>query len=315
MNIAFWDNQLNERGTSLGLYNYAFYNKTLLGNNSYIFYDATYLEHDSNEQIINKFKNHFIVHGTNNFKEVDDYLLKYNITHIFIIKSGQLDDRLSKIAKNCIQCVFNCTQPHGELYCSISPWVYGNNGKYLVIPRIITLPDIDINMRHNLNIPDNAIVYGGYGGKNSFSIGYVHNVVYNIDKNNPNIYFLFANFNKFCPDLPNIIHLPIIINLDEKVKFINTCDAMLWARIDGETFGQSIAEFSIKNKPVIASKIGDLSHANYLGDKAFWYTNEKDLTNILLNFNPEIESKKDWNAYREFTPEKVMKIFKENFLD
>jgi len=78
------------------------------------------------------------------------------------------------------------------------------------------------------------------------------NVVYNIAQNNPNIYFLFANFYKFCQDLPNIIFLPMITNLYEKVEFINTCDAMLWARQRGETFGSAIAEFSTLNKPIIA---------------------------------------------------------------
>jgi hypothetical protein len=33
-----------------------------------------------------------------------------------------------------------------------------------------------------------------------------------------------ANFNKFCPDLSNIIHLPTITDLYEKTKFINTTD-------------------------------------------------------------------------------------------
>ena len=39
MNIAFWDNQLCERGTSVSLFDYAYYNQTLLNNKSYIFYD------------------------------------------------------------------------------------------------------------------------------------------------------------------------------------------------------------------------------------------------------------------------------------
>ena len=107
----------------------------------------------------------------------------------------------------------------------------------------------------------------------------------------------------------------MIISTEEKVEFINTCDAMIWARSDGETFGQSIAEFSIKNKPIIATKVGDLCHVKYLGAKGIWYTNSEKLTNILVNFNPEVEQKKDWNAYREYTPEKVMKIFKQYFLD
>ena len=129
-----------------------------------------------------------------------------------------------------------------------------------------------------------------------------------------NEFLQFANFYKFCPDLPNIIHLPMIVDLNEKVKFINTTDAMLWARQDGETFGIAIGEFSTKNKPVIAMKIGDLAHAVLLGDKALWYNDPITLINILLNFNPEIEKTKDWNAYKDYTPEKVMNIFKNLYL-
>lgn len=313
MNIAFWDNQLCERGTTQGLYNYAFFNQKLLQNKSFIFYDKNHKNNKS--EIIKKFKDEFVVHETNNFKEVDSYLLKYNISHIFIIKSGNIDSRLSKVAKNCIQCVFNCNEPHGDVYCSISKWVEGNNGKYPVIHRIITLPDNNLTYKNELHIPETAIVFGGYGGINSFDISYVHKVVYNVARSCPNIYFLFANFKKFCPDLKNIIHLPMITDMNDKVKFINTCDAMIWARSGGETFGQAIAEFSIKNKPVIASKVGANSHVHFLGDKAFWYSDKHNLHNILVNFDPKTECEKDWNAYKEFTPENVMHSFQSVFLD
>lgn len=314
MNIAFWDNQLCERGTTVSLYDYAYYNEKILGNKSYIFYDKN--NRSNKDKIIEKFKSKFTVHATTNFGEVDQYLSYYKITHIYIIKSGEKDTRISNIAKNCIHCVFSCYQPHGDIYSSISPVVKGNNGKYPVVPHMINLPKHDKNMREMLNIPQNAIVFGGYGGSGSFSIQFVHKVVYNIAKTNPNIYFLFANFNQFCPKLPNIIHLDMIVELDKKVEFINTCDANLWARQNGETFGISIGEFSSLNKPVIATKYcgGDLAHVDILGDKAIWYTNEKDLTEIILNFNPEIESKKDWNAYTNYTPENVMLIFKNVFL-
>jgi hypothetical protein len=312
MNIAFWCNQLCERGTATSLFDYAYYNQTILNNKSFIFYDKNC--NDNNIDVINKFKKHFIVHETDDFK-VDDYIIKYNISHIYIIKYGCTDNRISKIAKNCIHCVFNCTQPHGDVYSSISPWVFGNFGKYPVVPHMINLPSHNNNLREELNIPSNSVVFGGYGGAGQFSIPFVQQVVYNIAKNNSNIYFLFANFNKFCLDLPNIIHLPTIIDLDEKVKFINTTDAMLWARIDGETFGISIGEFSSKNKPVIAMKIGDVAHVNLLADKGIWYHDSDSLYNILINFDPQKECLKDWNAYRNYTPEKVMEIFKKTFLE
>jgi len=315
MKIAFWDNQLCERGTTVSLYDYAYYNEKILGNKSYIFYDKNNSE-NKKKIIEEKFKKSFIVHETDNFKEVDSYLLKYQITHIYIIKSGEIDSRISKVAKNCIHCVFNCFQPHGDIYSSISPWVNGNNGgRFPVVPHMINLPEHDRNMRSKLHIPNDAIVFGGYGGRDNFSINFVKYVVYYIAKDNPNIYFLFANFKTFCPKLPNIIHLPMITDVNEKVEFINTCDANLWARIDGEVMSLSMGEFSIKNKPIICKNIGYPGHVHLLGDKAIWYNNYNDLKKILLNFNPEIESKKDWNAYKDYTPENVMIIFKETFLD
>jgi len=316
MNIAFWDNCLCERGTTISLYDYAYYNQTLLGNKSYIFYDKKCRE--TTERVVNKFNTQFTVHETDDFKEVDDYIKIYNITHIYIIKSGELDNRISKVAKNCIHCVFNCYEPHGEVYSSIAPWVNGNNQRYPVVPHMVNLPRHNRHMRDKLNIPENAVVFGGYGGRDNFNINCARRAVFNVAKNNPNIYFLFANFNKFCPDLPNIIHLPMIIDLDEKVEFINTCDASLWARYGGETFGLAIAEFSTLNKTVIATKTActsDFAHVHLLGDKAMWYTDENDLTQILLRFNPEVERKKNWNAYEFYTPENVMKVFKKVYLD
>jgi len=319
MNIAFWDNQLCERGTTVSLFDYAYHNQTILGNKSYIFYDKN--NRNTKKNIIKKFEKHFIVHETDDFKEVDNYLLKYNISHIYIQKSGEIDSRLSKVAKNNIHCVFTCYQPHGEVYSCISNWVHGNkdgpNSKYPVVPYMINLPKHNRNMREKLGIPKNAVVFGGYGGRDSFNIPFAHQAVYSVAANRPNIYFLFANFDKFSPDLPNIIHLPMITDLNKKVEFINTCDSMLWARQSGETFGLAIAEFSTLNKPVICTTVGcwDLAHVHLLGNKGIWYSNEDDLKKILLTFNPKIESKKDWNAYRQYSPEKVMKVFNQIFLN
>ena len=120
----------------MGLYNYAYYNEKILNNESFIFYEKN--NHNNNKLIIEKFKKQYnCVIGVNSFKDVDSLLLEYNIKHMFIIKSGQNHGKISKVAKNCMQCVFNCNEPHGEVYCSISDDVKGNNGKYPVIPRII----------------------------------------------------------------------------------------------------------------------------------------------------------------------------------
>jgi hypothetical protein len=177
---------------------------------------------------------------------------------------------------------------------------------------MVDLPKHEKNMRELLNIPSNAIVFGGYGGKDSFDIPFVHQTIYDIAYHHKNIFFLFANFYPFCASLPNIIHLPVIIHKEKKTEFINTCDAMIWGRRDGETFGLAIGEFSSMNKPVICMDIGHRCHIDILKEKGMYYTNEKDLQEMIVNF--ELNKEKDRNAYQEYTPEKVMKIFQKTYL-
>jgi len=169
-------------------------------------------------------------------------------------------------------------------------------------------------MRKELNIPDNACVFGQYGGYDSFDIEYAQISVYEVARQHPNIYFIFVNARPFCEPLPNLIHYEIIIDLDKKVEFINTCDAMIWGRLGGESFGLCIAEFSTKNKPVICTNSGYDAHIHLLGDKAILY-DETNLYEILVTFDKEEMETRDWNAYQEYTPEKVIEIFKRVCID
>lgn len=309
--IAFWDNFLGERGTTVALYDYAYYNKTILGNESIIIYNSSL---KSCDDVVHKFKKEFEVYGIPDFSLADSILISTKCDMLYIIKSGEYDGKISNVVKTCVHCVFNCSQPHGHAYASISPWVYGNNGRIPFVPHMISLPEHDRNLRQRLNIPENAMVYGRYGGYEQFDLPFVHKTVYQVALQYPSIYFLFANTKPFCNPLPNIIHLDKIIDLDRKVEFINTCDAMLWGRSDGETFGIAIGEFSIKNKPVICTNIGYPAHIHLLKNKAIWYTPD-NLYTILTTLTKEVIAGKDWNAYSLFTPEKVMSIFKRIFID
>jgi len=314
LTIAFWDNCLCERGTTVAMYDYAYYNKYILKNRSIILYDST--RDDTIPLIVEKFKKEFDVFSTDNFNKVDKILIENKCDILYVTKAGANDNKFSNIVKTVIHVVFNCNEPHGNVYASISQWVHNNNEKYPVVPYIISLPDNNLNFRIKLGIPESATVFGRHGGYNQFDIKYVQDIVYQVALERSDIYFIFVNTEKFCNELPNIIHLDRIIDTNEKVSFINTCDAMIWGRSDGETFGLAIAEFSIKNKPVIATKdnVNDHAHIHLLKDQALWYT-ECTLKDTFLNFNKDEMSKKDWNAYREYTPEKVMKIFKEVFIN
>ena len=310
--IGFWSNQLGERGTEIAMFDYAYYNQTILKNKSYIFYDKNGTL--NNNDVIDKFKKEFeVVVGLTDFSDIDEYLLEHNVQILYNIKSGENEGKISKVAKNVIHCVFNCIQPHGDVYSSLAKTVSNYNDSIPILPAIVHLPYNEENMRNELNIPADAFVFGRHGGKGQFDIPFVQNTVYHIAKANPNIYFLFVNTNKFCEELSNLIHLDAIIDLNLKRKFINTCDAMIWGRSDGETFGLSIAEFSICNKPVIATNICYYQeHVKILKDKGLWYTNTEDLINIMkiiVSTDKNELKQKDWNAYTEYTPEKVMDIF------
>ena len=309
--IAFWDNCLCERGTTTAIYDYAYYNQTLLGNTSIIMYNTT--RRENNNEVINKFKQQFTVYGVDNFEKVDPILLAEQCDIFYIIKAGEYEGQISRVIKTVVHCVFNCYQPHGHRYAAVSNWVSGASN-HSVVPHIVTLPENNNHLRQELNIPDSAIVFGRHGGYDTFDIPYVHNTVYRVAIENPNIYFLFMNTQQFCPPLPNIIHIGQIIDLNKKTAFINTCDAMLWGRTGGETFGLAIAEFSIRNKPVFATKCGDIDHIEILKDKGIWY-NETNLYDQLTTFDRIESANKDWNAYRDYEPEKVMSIFKRIFID
>ena len=88
---------------------------------------------------------------------------------------------------------------------------------------------------------------------------------------------------------------------------------MIHARLEGESFGLSCGEFSIRNKPVITwDGSRERNHIYVLGDKGIYYNNSEQLYDIFSQFKKEPQ--KNWNAYQEYTPEKIMPIFEEVFL-
>jgi hypothetical protein len=145
-----------------------------------------------------------------------------------------------------------------------------------------------------------------------FNIKEVHQVIIeflNLSSNS-NVWFLFLNTQEFYKH-QRIIYLDITRDEKYKEKMVNTCDAMIHARNDGEMFGLSIAEFSIKNKPVITCPIGQLGHIEILGDKAVLYRSKEELLNIFNNIKNIIKNRDNWNAYNQYTPENVMRLFNE----
>ena len=311
--IGFHSNQLCERGTEIAMYDYAYYNQKLYGNKSVIFYCKHSLNNDSN--VIAKFEKEFKCYAYDNFSDIDKFILDEKIDYFYNIKGGKKsDNQLVTKCPNLIHAVFT-VDPHGDKYATISKQLslkYNNIVDY--VPHMINLPECSKNMRIQLNIPENAIVLGRIGGFYQFDLKIAHNAIKQIVEIDSNIFFLFVNTNKFY-EHPQIIYLNKIIVPIEKVTFINTCDAMIHARSDGETFGLAIAEFSSLNKPVITSVSNmDNSHIEILGSKGIIYDTEDSLMEIFKNIRTIIKLYDDWNAYKEYTPEIVMKKFMDVFI-
>ena len=322
MNIAFFVSHFTERGTECAIYDYAKYNEEILNNKSTIicFSEKAQSEHGlPNERYsYDKFSTRFPIIEIADITEMEKIIKQFNLSFFYTLTHGGDNDmyqfKNNKIWGNCKtikHCVFDTRCKDGDFYISISDML---NAKYKtnipVIPHIVDLPSGDKNLRNELQIPEDAIVFGRYGGQYEFNIKMTHEAIIeflDIDKTS---YFLFMNTNIFY-EHPRIIYLPCNVDLHYKVMFINTCDAMIHARQMGETFGLSIAEFSIKNKPIITCPCGDLEHIKILGDKSIRYYSKEHLIAIFKNIKPIINSRVDWNNYRLYSPQYVMNLFNE----
>jgi hypothetical protein len=314
MKIIFHDNSLCIRGTTVALYDYAYYCKYLFGYECSILYNQNHPAND--EKAIKKFQKEFeIVNSYNNFQEMQEMISSQNSDAFFMIKSGAYDNVISNSCKNWVNAIGPCKKYniHGDKFFMGSKWLSDISDGIDYVPYMVNLPEHNQNMREELGIPKNAIVFGRNGGHDAFNIPFAKQcVVDSLSKKN-DIYYLFQGTDKFI-DHERVIHIPTTADLNEKVRFINTTDALLHARDLGESFGQTCAEFSVKNKPVITwFGSPERNHIDTLGSKGFYYNDYNDLMKIILSFEPD--NSKDWNCYKDYYPEIVMERFKNYYIN
>ncbi len=314
MKILFHENFLNKRGTSVALFDYAYYNQKILGNESIIISNNN-LPNDS--EVVKKFKSHFDVIHYNNFIEINTIIEKKDVDIFYIIKSGENDGMLVPDIKNVVHSVFcgDITQKHGDIYATVSEWLSSiSNFRIPHVPHMINLPNTIKNYRNNFKIPIDAIVFGRYGGIETFDIPFVKEAIRNILNVRNDLFFLFMNTNKFI-DHQNVIYMEPTSDLYSKKTFINTCDFMIHARHQGESFGLSVLEFACSNKSIITyGKSNEKSHIQYLGKNCIIYDEYTDIFNILSN----ISKTDQFNTHYLndlFSPNAVMTKFKKIFID
>lgn len=314
MKILLHENSLQVRGTSTSVYDYA----TELekkGHKCFIGYEQNQPHNDV--RTIEKFKKSFELFPYIEFKELDKQIVKNSIDIAYFQKHGFPDNKNSLEVKNCIHAVFSINaEMHGDKYAFISKWnsldfKRKTNIDVPYVPYMIRLPEVESNYRSSLNIGKEAIVVGRYGGLDSFDISFVFNNVRNILDIRKDIYFVFCNTPSFI-EHEQVIFLNSFATLEEKVKFLNTCDGFLHARSRGETFGLSILEAMYKNLPIFTfGQSYETNHLDLLNGQGYIYNNEQELHNHFKNFTKQ---KIEYKNTKDYLPEIVIEKFIDVFL-
>jgi hypothetical protein len=305
MKIAFLTNHISYGGTEVALYDYAHFNELLLGNQSTI---LTRDFRQTHSEIYAKFEKRFPMFYITQQSDIDKIVVEESIDCLYVIKSGEVDWFYTTKCKTIVHCVFTTRFPHGSVYCAISDSLNKLHSTDIpVLPHMIHVDKHSDSFRHELGIPDNAVVIGRYGSYDSFDIPFVHDAVVKILNKHPNMYFLTMNTKPFA-NHPRILYLPRTTDLYVKRKFINTCDVMLHARQRGETFGLSCGEFAVCGKPILTySGCPERAHIETLGNQCIQYTTIDDLLKILASGSWKIDMSN--NGYERFNPKSVMNIF------
>jgi hypothetical protein len=319
MKIAFYMGAICVRGTSNATYDYADYNEKILGNQSIIIIPNSSLSVNDRLGVI-RISTRFPIRIHDGLDHLDRILLEEGCTMMYNLKYGKNDGLLSKKVKNLIHCVFDMSEPHGDVYAGVSRALAAKFGKDLYVPHMVGLkPTGKDNLKKELGIPESAIVFGRYGGLDTFNIRFCMDIITWLVNIRRDIYFIFINTPEFYKH-PQIFYLPKITGEEDKNRFIQTCDAHLECGTLGHSFGLAIAENSVNNKPVIAYRpqpntLWNTAHVEILGDGGLYFKDEDEFKNILTNFNPVHYKSIDNNFYKDYTPEKVMEIFKRVFID
>lgn len=311
MKVGFLTNHISYGGTEVALYDYAHYNEAILGNKSVI---LTRDFRSTNGEIYAKFSKRFPVFYIQNQNDIDMIAIREKIDIVYVQKSGEVDWFTCRSRKCCVHCVFTTRFPHGIVYAAISQNL--NTLFHTNIPVVPYMVNLEAHhsdsFRSELSIPSDAVVIGRHGSYGSFDIPFVYDAIVELLNIYTNMYFLALNTKPFA-EHPRIKYLPLTTELYVKRKFINTCDVMLHARERGETFGLACGEFAICKKPILTwNGSVERSHIETLGKQCVLYNTKQDIMRIFEQNLWKIDMEN--NGYLQYTPERVMMIFKQVFL-
>lgn len=321
MILGFHTKQLLARGTEVALFDYALAANELLGHEVRIFVPA------DSQRVVPAVRERF---------QEDFELVLYDNTHsiecdaLYVIKRGR-PGRITESIPELVHAFDDGSFPHGHRFAVVSDWVSRQarrkvelpGGRLLrlprlvkppVVPHIVALPEVDDDLRAELGIPAEAVVFGRHGGLGNFDLEFVQDAIRAVLEERSDVWFVFLNVERFS-ESERILHLPQLVDRAEIRRFVNSCDYMLHAHRYGETFGLSVAEFAFVGAPVLTFLGSPLKgHLDLLSDRMLLgYTNYEEVYRHLAKL-PRRTAPADSSVRVKYAREPVMARFAETFL-
>lgn len=317
--LAFRENSLCERGTTLSTFDYADAWELLACGVSYVSTMGVSCPEGATSlpRFQARFPERVVVTNDAHWGGMDEYLAARSIRGLYQQMAGA--SWATTVWPTCatrmmVHAVFDAKDPHGDAYAAISSTLQRGNGTDYV-QYIVARPPPGVDaagLRPALGIPlkgsagDDAVVWCRHGGYGTMSLALARAALcehMQREATNPSRpWFLLLNTEPLACEADvaaygRTRYLPPTISRTEVFTFLATCDACLHARMDGESFGLAVAECTRAGLPVLTSGVrvndGD-HHLNALGELALLYHDGEQLIRRLRESGPA--ARDGWRA-------------------
>lgn len=344
LKFLLYSGSFSERGDSVTLISLAHLIKNHLGHDVVICIPGT-SRHVSDKRIEEAKNQGIEVVRFSKKSDLDNFAVEQSITHTYVFSGGTRTSlpyfdpakkesfRIAK-TKHITHVVFRNYDLHGDAYLYVSDWLFKSARPRLLLKKLSTklfprtavrapkmidafphfvdtsgLLGTGVRLRKSLGIPAEAKVLGRIGGFSEFSDPAAKQAVNRILDSSDENYAIFVNTKEYFSH-PRAFFLPALSRQDV-AEFYGACDVLLNGRRMGESFGYSIVEPLLLDKPVIAphwirNPIMDKHHINVLKGTGLLYVSANHLVEIFKRLSTStIPAGSYAKLASQFTPEQA----------